>query len=214
MNLTVLERKVLRLFGDTTQAIVIKQTDIWDWVDEAQLQIIRKTHCVTKTVTGAASTYPLLIPTDYLLGKRMIYGTGNSVVKYIQLDDLDDANINPAATVDTPSYYYLANGRLNLYPNKGATDTASVGFTYVAAATTIVSSATPLDVPLSFHEDIARYCITRAHERNENYRAMEISNGIYEGMSGERLTEASVGEDENFVVRDDPGDMSTYGDIG
>ena len=210
MNLTVLERKVRRLFGDPPTGVVIVQQDIWDWVDEAQMQIIRKTHCLTKIVTGAASTYPLTIPADFLLAKRFTYGTNASIVKYILLDDLDDANINPANPVDSPSYFYIANGKINLYPSKPA-DATTTSFTYVNAATVVTSTATPLEVPLSYHEDIVRYCVTRAHERNENYRAMELSGAIFESTSGDRMEEATIMEDSNMVVRDDPSDSDVYG---
>jgi len=213
MDVTTVVRKVRRLFGDSSDEIVISQTDIFDWIDEAQMQIIRKTHVLTKTNTAAASTYPLTLPTDFILAKRMTYGPNNQVIRYIQIDDLDDANINPSAPVDSPAYYYIANKQINLYPNKGAADTNTVTFIYVCSATAIASTATPLDTPLSYHEDIVRYCVMRAHERNENYKAQDISNQIFEFMSGERMNEGTVAEDGNYVVRDDPNDTDIYGYI-
>lgn len=211
MDVNAVLRKTRRLFGDTASEIVISQQDIFDWIDEAQMQITRKTHCLTTTDSSAASTYPKTLFADFVLAKRMVYGSTESVIKYIQLDDLDDANVLVPQQVDTPAYYYIANNQFNLFPTKGAADSNTVKLTYVRAPTSIASTATPLDCPLSFHEDIVRYCVMRAHERNENYRAVQMSSDIFEGMSGQRLDEASIKEDENFVIRDDPADWMDYG---
>jgi hypothetical protein len=210
MNVATAMRKVQRLFGDDNN-VILNDQDIWDWIDEAQMQIIRKTHCLTKTATGAASTYPLNLPADYIMAKRITYGPNNDVLLPILIDDLDDADINPAGTNDSPAYYYIANKQVNLFPNKGSTDTTNnVSFTYVCAAAAITGTGIALDTPLSFHEDIVRYCVMRAHERNENYRAQDMSNTIFEGMSGERMHEATLNEDGFYVIRDDPGDSDYY----
>jgi hypothetical protein len=209
MNLTTLVRKVQRLFGDTPNEVVITQTDIFDWVDEAQLQITRKTNCLTKSAVGiVAGTFPLILPVDWIKTKRVLYGS--TILTYVDIDDLDALSYDSTVPKDTPSVYYIFNKRLNLYPNQGATDTALVQHDYVCAPTAIASVATPLDVPLSYHEDIVRYCVMRAHERNENYKAQETSSNTLEAYAGERLQEASSPQDDNYVVRDDPGENENY----
>lgn len=208
MNLTTLVRKVQRLFGDTPNEIVIQQTDIFDWVDEAQLQITRKTHCLTKSTTGiVASTFPLALPVDWIMNKRLLYG--KTILKFVEIDDLDALSYDATVPVDTPTVYYVFNKQLNLYPNKGASDTTLLQHDYVCSPTLIATIGTPLDVPLSYHEDIVRYCVMRAHERNENYKAQQISSDSFEAMGGERLQEATSPQDDNYVVRDDPGEIDT-----
>jgi hypothetical protein len=209
MNLTTLVRKVQRLFGDTSNEIVIQQTDIFDWVDEAQLQIARKTHCLTKSVPGVvASTFPLALPADWIMSKRLVYG--NTILKFVEIDDLDALSYDATIPVDSPSVYYIFNKQINLYPNKGATDTTQLRHDYVCAPTVIASIATPLDVPLSYHEDIVRYCVMRAHERNENYKTQQTSSDTFEAYSGERMQESTVQNEDNFVIRDDPGENDAY----
>jgi hypothetical protein len=209
MNLTTVVRKVQRLFGDTPAEIVITQTDIFDWVDEAQLQITRKTHCLTKSATGlAASTFPLNLPADWIMSKRLLYG--KTVLKFVEIDDLDGLSYDATVPVDTPTVYYIFNKQLNLYPNKGANDTTQLQHDYVCTPTPIATIATPLDVPISYHEDIVRYCIMRSHERNENYKAQQISSDTLEAYSGERMQEATNPNEENYVIRDDPGENEVF----
>jgi hypothetical protein len=204
-----LVRKVQRLFGDTAAEVVISQADIFDWVDEAQLQITRKTHCCTKTLTGlAANTFPLALPEDWIMTKRLVYGT--TILKFVEIDDLDALSYDATVPTDSPSVYYIFNRKINLYPNKGATDATQLQHDFVCAPAPILSISTALDVPLSYHEDIARYCIMRAHERNENYKAQQISSDVFEALSGERLQESSNPNEDNYVVRDDPGENTNF----
>lgn len=208
MNLTTLVRKVQRLFGDNASEVVITQTDIFDWVDEAQLQVTRKTHCLTKSATGLlASTFPLTLPADWIMTKRLLYN--KTVLKFVEIDDLDALSYDATVPVDSPSVYYIFNKQINLYPNK-PNDATPLQHDYVCSPTPIATISTPLDVPLSFHEDIARYCIMRAHERNENYKAQQISSDAFEALSGERLQEASNPNEDYYVVRDDPGEVDTF----
>lgn len=209
MFVSDITRKVQRLFGESSDFIVFNQQDIYDWINEAQMRIVRDTHCLTGTNTTAASTYPKALPADWIVSKRVTYA--NNVLKLMAIEDLDQLNINPSDPIDSPSFYYIFAGQLRLYPTLGAADTANnVTHDYVKTATTITAVGNTPDVPISFHEDIVRYCVMRAHERNENFRAMESSSAIFESALGLRLEEASKQEDDFYVVRDDPAE-DTYG---
>jgi hypothetical protein len=208
MNVTTLTRKVRRLFGDTEAEIIITQQDIFDWIDEAQLQITRKTHCLSKSAESTADLFPLNLPLDWIMTKRLVYG--NTILKFVEIDDLDGLSYDATVPTDTPTVYYNFNKQLNLYPNKGTNDTTKVKHDYICAPTSITSVSVPLDVPISYHEDITRYCIMRAHERNENYKAQQISSDTLEAYAGERQQEANNPNEENYVVRDDPGENEVF----
>lgn len=197
-------RKTQRLFGDSTSEVILDDVDIWDWINEAQLKIVRETHCCTKTVTANASTYPAALPADWIITKRLTYN--GLPLTNVDIDDLDALGVNPADPVDSPSYYYVVAKQIRLYPNKGVSDSISVVHDYVSLPTTIVASSTPLDVPVSFHEDVVRFCVMRSHERNENYKAQEISQGLFNENAGLRKEEATLQDDDYFIIRDDPGE--------
>ena len=199
-------RKTQRLFGDSTDEIIITKEDIWDWINEAQLAIVRKTHCLSKSVTAAASTYVngSNLPADWIVSKRLTYN--NLPLKMVDIDDLDTLGVDVTQASDSPTYYYHFAKQIRFYPKAVATDATNVVFDYICAPTPIIAVGTVLDVPISYHEDIVRFCVMRAHERNENYKAQEISKQIFDEMGGLSKEEATLQDDDFFVVRDDVGE--------
>lgn len=204
MNIATITRKTQRLFGDSADEVLIKKEDIWDWVNEAQLKIVRETDCLTKSVTSDASTYPLALPADWIKTKRLTYGT--IPLKQVTIDDLDSLRVDLTENNFSSEFYYIFANTIRLYPDLGATDTTDVVHDYVCLPTEIIADGTALSVPVSYHEDIVRFCIMRAHERNENYKAMEISQAILVGSEGLRKEEATLQGDDYFIVRDDPNE--------
>jgi hypothetical protein len=68
----------------------------------------------------------------------------------------------------------------------------------------VTSTAEQLTVPAVYHEDIVRFCLARAHERNENYRGMEIAMTEFSSRISDRIDEADVQDEVYSVIRDDP----------
>src|SRR5882724_5954233 len=104
MLVSDITRKARRLFGDTSDQIVINQTDFYDWINEAQLLNVRKTHCLTNTVSTAASSFPLTLPADWVITKRVTYDTAPELpLKLADIEDLDAYSIDPTY-VDSPTF--------------------------------------------------------------------------------------------------------------
>lgn len=208
MLVSDITRKVQRLFGDSSSEIIIVQADIYDWVNEAQLLITRKTHCLTNTNNAAASTYPATLPADWIITKRVTYDTPELPLHLADIEDLDAYSIDPTYA-DAPQFYYFFNGKLNLYPNPGGTKI--VHHYYVKTPTNVTAPGDTPSLPISFHEDLVRFCLMRAHERNENSKGMENSTAIFQSTDGLRQEEATVADDDYYVVRDDPGEVEVMG---
>jgi len=203
MLVSDITRKVQRLFGDSSAFIVFDQNDIYDWINEAMLLIARKTHCLTIVVSNQANAYPLTIPTDWIITKRVTYDLPEIPLKYMDIEDLDAYSINPLE-VDVPEFYYIFNGKINLYPNPGGVK--SIKHYYARVPNNVsTTNATP-ELPISFHEDLVRFCLMRAHERNQDKSNVEISASIFQSTDGLRQEEANIGDDDYYVVRDDPGE--------
>lgn len=202
MDVATITRKVRRLFGDSVDEIIIQQEDIYDWVNEAQLKIVRDTHCLTKTAAAPAGTFPIGLPPDWIITKRVTYN--GLPLKNIAIDDLDSLGVDPTKNNSNPDYYYIFAKQLRLYPDPLTADLVSVSHDYVCLPTEIAAVGTALDIPVSYHEDIVRFCIMRAHERNENWNAVAISQVAFDANAGNREEEASLQDDSFFVVRDDP----------
>src|SRR4051812_29184387 len=101
-------RQVGRSFGDTNE-IVITNADIFDWINEAQLNICQKTECLKATVTYAANTFPHAYPTDFIRAIRVLYN--NISLEEIQLKDLDSRGINLTTPNTNPQYYYYSDSK-------------------------------------------------------------------------------------------------------
>ena len=200
MLVTDIIRQVGRSFGDTDQ-IIVTNADIFDWINEAQLKICQKTECLTTEVLYAASTFPHAFPADFIRTNRLLYGV--VPLDEIGMNKLDDLGIDLTQR-NTPLFYFYKDRKFNLYPLQPTADTTVVTIGYVQQATIVAGLASTLDTPAVYHDEIIKYCLAKAHERNENASAMqakmaEFNEGIHEDM------------DDNFnktnaypVIGDDP----------
>ena len=125
MDLSTMLRRVKRQFGDEYN-IIINDQDIFDWANEAQMQIVRDTTSNDVTVTRVANTLPVGI-SDRVKIKRVV--VSNRALTYTTLSELDLSDIDNLST-GTPTYWYYTGGQLHLWPTPKATDTYNVIITY------------------------------------------------------------------------------------
>lgn len=203
MDVATIANKVKRTVGDEG-GIMIKDADIWGWIDEAQMEILRVTGAITTEATIAANTFPWNIPATWLKTKRVTYA--NRPLRLITLDELDALNINAADGKDTPTMYYHTASTIRLYPEPLVGDTTSVVIFYSGTAATIVSAAVPLSVPVSNHVDVIEFCLKRAYEKTGKEGPARYAHEAFEGRLSQRAFD-TFGQDDNYpVIRDDPRD--------
>lgn len=130
MDITTILRKVKRQFGDEYN-ILINDQDIYDWLYEAQLKVIRETSGNDVTSTVPATSFPVGI-TDKVMVKRV--AINNKALTYTNMNDLDLSN---ALTTQegTPLYWYVNGGSIGLWPQPASTDTYNVLVTYAKTPT-------------------------------------------------------------------------------
>jgi len=201
MDIATLVRKVQRSFGDDNQ-IFISEADLLDWINDAQAQIARETSCITTTVSTAASNFPYTFPSDFIRVKILRYGTKPLVP--VEVEDLDMKQYDLTQRGQECYFYYVENDKINLFPLQPSGDTTTVTFRYAALPTVVTAVGNSLTVPVQFHEDLVRYCLARAHERNENYRGMEIAMSEFQARISARKEDVDNPDDTWSVVRDDP----------
>jgi len=206
MNVADVIRKAQRRFGDSAN-ILITSADFYDFINDAQLQIVRKTGDVKVTFTGDGSTFPYTLPSGFISGERLEYG--GSPLSLIDQDDLDALGVDETLDRSEPYYYYYNNGQILLYPDPPDADVTPVVFTYRGVPTTI-ASLTTLSLPEIYHEDIVEFVTARCHERNENWGMYEKLMGEFNSRIGDRMHEAFVRDDTYTVIRDDPNDYEAY----
>jgi hypothetical protein len=200
MDLSTLQRKVQRTFGDDHRGF-IREQDILDWVNDAQLQVVRQTNCLATETSVVANLFPWTIPSTMVQIIRVIYGT--APLRLIEVESLDSYNLD-LTQQNTPAFYYFANNKVCLYPDPPSSDATAVTLQYSILPTEVVTLATALQVPAAYHEDLVRYCVARARERNEDYRGMEIAMEEFNNRIADRISETDD-QDEGFTsIRDDP----------
>lgn len=206
MNVTEVIRKTGKRFGDSANVMIL-QADFIDFINEAQLQILRETNILTGSTTGAAYTAfltGLALPTDLIEILRVLYN-GIPLPK-IEIESIDALGINVADHIDGPTYYYLVNNTMKLYPGARSGDTTVVTVEYSKTPAQIATTADPLTVPIVYHEDVVDWCVMRCHEVNQNYKAQEIALQEFHSNVGNRLDEAKVRDGTYPTIRDDPWD--------
>lgn len=209
MQFDTLERKVRRLFGDENN-IVIDRQDIIDWANAAQVDIARTTMCLPFDVTAAANTFPKTLSDMYSM-YRMTYGTPAVPKTFITLEQIDaEALSGGAIAVGVPQRYYIRSNVINLWPVPATNDTTSITITYNRAPKEMLLADNPpvLDVPVMYHEDIVRYCLARAYEKNENYQAQEMSEETYTAGLAQRIWEKNQGDESFPFVKPDMMDYT------
>jgi hypothetical protein len=204
MDTADLVRKVQRTFGDDDQIFILVD-DIIDWANDAQMQIARETDCFTLKDTFVANTDSWPFPSDFLKVRRVTYG--DVPLTKVDIEALDA--IFPVAAKDsTPHFYFFSERTLTLYPAAVNTDSTVVTVYYSGQPVTLINEATQLTVPLQYHEDVVRFCVARAHERNENYRGMEIAMAEFNSRVAQRVEDQNQPEDSYSIIRDDIHDIS------
>jgi len=203
MDVATIANKVKRSVGDTG-GIMIKDADIWGWIDEAQIEVLRVTGALTTEATIPAGTVPWNIPLTWIKTKRVTYD-GNPL-KVIELEALDALNINTAEGKAVPVFYYHTASTIRLYPEPLATDTKSLVIFYSSFAATITSAAVPISVPPSNHVDVLNYVMMRAYEKTGNKDQSRYSDQAFEERVSQRAFDSYQPDDNYPVIRDDPRD--------
>lgn len=203
MDVPTLIRNVQRTFGDDNQ-VFITEADVMDWVNDGQMEIVRETGCLVATVTPAASAFPYTLPADFIRVARVRYGTYS--LDLIRLEDLEAKKFD-LTSKDTPFFYYLKNDTICLFPDPTDSDATVVTFEYLKTPTVITTTAGLLTVPVHFHADLILWCVMKAHERNENYRAMELALQRFKNNLSVRVDDTDNADETYPVIRDDPWAM-------
>ena len=196
-------RKIKRQFGDEYNVVIIDQ-DIFDWIHDAELDIIRSTADNDLTIQVASTAFPAVIP-DKVNIKRV--AVNNVALTYITLPQLDMMRLN-TVTTGGPQYWFLEAGNAHLWPVPDSP--ISVDITYVKTPDTMVDAATAdFTVPEAFHEDVVKYCLARAHNKNQNFRAAESEMEQYDRRVSTRRNEAQAPETALYKIPD-PSDYEDY----
>ncbi|MBA2350102.1 MAG: hypothetical protein H0V81_17645 [Solirubrobacterales bacterium] len=201
MLVTDAVRRIKRQFGDEYD-VFITDDDIYGWIYAAELDIIRNAGANDSTVDSTVGAFPVSVPAAVKISRVSING---SALRSISKEELDLVGV--ADTVNAaPSYWYMFNKLVNLYPQEAGSTTA-VKITYSKTPVMMVGlpSAQTFSVPENFHQDVVNFCLARAHNKNNDARAEEAMQNLYDRALGLRNDEAQTNDGPTYKL-DDPMD--------
>lgn len=74
------------------------------------------------------------------------------------------------------------------------------------ASPKMLTTKRQLELPIMYHEDIFKYCMARAYEKNENYQAQEKADEAFNAGVAQRRFEEQHGDESFPFIRPDPMD--------
>jgi len=162
-------RDIYNAVGDS----FFTDTQIWNWIWEAERILARRTWCIEglnstgAITTTTAGTQGYAFPTRALAIKRITVN-GRKLKRVTQRDDDALTLSNQAVTTQGwPIYYTEWNNTVYLRPIPDASNYTINWYTY-DDPTQVTSGTTNLDVPSVFHFDLVDYVLMRMFAKDKD----------------------------------------------
>jgi hypothetical protein len=209
MRVSDIQTRVKREFGDEESAF-ISDSDILRWINDAQLDIARKTKTfeVTSQVLSTANTAFYFLPGDFLTMSRVTFE--GKTLRFVSREELDQRypNRDKDYPVGTPEFFHIAKKAIYLYPAPEMTGQV-LALTYKQRPTELTLTTEELSVPVEFQLEVLSYCMARAYNMDGQVVVARDHMGAYEKNVIEDKALAQDREDSFPAIRALPGD---YGD--
>lgn len=161
---------VKRQFGDES-GVQITDTDIWRWINSAQLEIIAKNAVIkalakTDVVAGQAdydlSTLSIHQIESIHWNERMLVNVPFSEVERYLNSDTDDAS-------GSPTVWWEWAGVITLYPKPQEDLTEGLRVYYSKMPLNVAIATDPLSVADKYFEAICSWVLSKAYELDEEF---------------------------------------------
>lgn len=176
---------VKRQFGDES-SVQISDSDIIRWVNDAQTEIAIKNPEVNAgmvqiNVVADQTVYPLLTEIPDILVVHSIHFDG----QYLENMPFTEAQQRIIRSGDTrtdavPSFWYEYAGTMNLWPKPSVSKALGLTVFYSKQPTLITTDSAPLTVADSYFKSVCDFCLTQAHELDENFTAANVKAQQFE----------------------------------
>jgi hypothetical protein len=186
MDVTTAFLSIKRQFGDEYD-ILINDDDIYRWIYEAELDIIRNAGSNPSTTTGPANTFPVAIPTNVQI--KRVFLDGRSLVP-ISLDEIDELGLSSTHTGERPTHWYVQDNSVYLWPTCTITDTVTISYEKTPTLMSGPTAGNSFTVPEVYHTDIVLYCVAKAHNKDKDHVAERNMLEMYQQNVSNRRDEA------------------------
>jgi hypothetical protein len=176
---------VKRQFGDES-GVQVTDADILRWINDAQYEIVTKNPevnpgMVTVNVTAGQTVYPLLTNVPDMLIIHSIHFRGQYLNNMPFMEAQQQIiRSDDTSTDSTPQIWYEYAGTLNLWPIPSVSYNAGLTIFYSKAPTVITTMGQTLSVPDSYFKALVDYCLTQAHEMDDNFNSAGVKAQQFE----------------------------------
>ena len=198
MDVPTAMMRVKRQFGDE-YGVIILDDDLYGWIHDCELDIIRSSGSNDSTITVAATSFPSSVPDSVNIRRLSIAGvavnpTSKEEIDLIALSDEAKGGAN---------YWYKYNKQIYLWPTDSS-DARQVKITYSKTPALMAGApaSNSFTVPEVYHEDIIKYCIGKAHNKNNNSAAEKVQMDIYDRNVGMRRDESQSTDTPLYKIGD------------
>lgn len=198
-------RFVKRQFGDEYD-IVINNDDIYQWFYDAEMQIIRETASNKSVVTPAGSSFPVSVPDSVNISRVEYKGVA---LTHIWKEELDLVRAQTTLSEGGPQYWYRYNKSVHLWPAYTGSDLLTIEYSKIPVLMAGDPSVNTFIVPEPYHNDIIKYALSRAHNKNNNHQGEQVERDKFDRNLSLRADEAQ-GIDGPIYKMGDPMDYSDY----
>jgi hypothetical protein len=207
MNVEQIMRASMRMIGDTSGAM-IQSSDVLTWMNEGQLEVVRRTACLADTneVEVEAGVVGYDLPGDFLDFIRVtLDGRKLRKTTVQEVDNVDPDRDLPDSESAQPKVFYKLGTQIKLFP-KPATD-GTLEIEYTRQPTQLIQNADIPEIPVNMHGDILQYCIAKGKEMDEDQAAAGSAMAVFEHRLAQSLDDATDENQESYpAVRLIPGD--------
>jgi len=185
MDVATVIRRIKRQFGDEYDVVVLDD-DVYGWIYEAEMDIIRNTGTNEQTMTQSSTLFPLAVPTNVNIIRVSIDGTA---LTYLPPNVIQDQGFNEDAQ-GAYSSWYKVNTTLYLYPTDTLVVNVNIDYTKIPTIMQGPAETNVFTVPEKYRTDVIQFCLARAHNKNRNFQAERVHMENYDRSLGLRREEA------------------------
>lgn len=170
--------------------------DLLSWLNEGQLDIVTRTHCLENTETETLVADQVEYPLDnfdssvtYITIKAVLYIDSNSEAKALTkgtiigaYQNTNDQSLGNADDPDEPAFWYEWSGSVGIYPTLSAIDgvtAETIKIYYITRPVALVSTDN-ITIPAIYEPALIYYMMAQAYLRDNKMNRYLQTIAIYE----------------------------------
>jgi hypothetical protein len=168
---------IKRQFGDES-GVQITDSDITNWVNQAQMEIVNKNPMIqaTAVTTAVSGTQTYAVPPDMVQIESVMFN-GN-ILAPTNFEDMRSQLGSDNGTPGTPGWWYVWANLIYLWPIPNTAQAIAVN--YSKYPTRVSSPADKLGVPDRYFDRVCEFVMSKAYELDEDWNGYRVNAQKFE----------------------------------